>query len=327
MTLSAGERRALAWLKRRRPAVLKGGWSKERSISLKTGAAVEAAFHRLGVKFRSIDVDRRVFDRLKKSRVNFCFIALHGEFGEDGKIQEGLELLEIPYTGSGPLASALAMDKIASKRLFVKARVPTPPWHTVTEEEFADDPRSTLASAAALLRMGPVFVKPYDQGSAIGISRVDRRSGLARALRACFRLSSTALIERFIDGRELTVGILGDKAMPIVEIVPVHRFYDFHSKYAPGGSRHLVPADLPRPVARRVSAAALGAFRAVRCEAYGRVDVLIDRRGRPWVLEVNTIPGMTATSLLPDAARAAGIDFDRLVVKIIQYSLDRRRTG
>jgi D-alanine-D-alanine ligase len=318
--LSAGARATLGRLKGKRVAVLKGGWSRERSVSLRTGAAVEAALRKLGVSVLSVDVDRNVLLRLSRLRPDLAFIALHGAFGEDGRVQSGLEILGIPYTGSGPTASALAMDKAASKRLFEHAGVPTPAWALVDKA----DRSAGLDRAARLLRGGAVFVKPYDQGSAIGASRADTRAALSRAVDACLKISSCALVERFISGRELTVGILGPTALPVVEIVPEHAFYDYHSKYAKGGSRHLVPAPLPAAAARRAQKLALAAYRSLGCSAYARVDVLLDKRGNPWVLEVNTIPGMTATSLLPDAARAAGFSFEELVLEIIRHSLRER---
>ena len=308
------------WLKSQRVAVLKGGWSRERPISLKTGAAVEASFRRLGVPVGTIDVKRDVLDQLRRHRVSFAFLALHGAFGEDGRIQSALELLGIGYTGCGPVPSALAMDKVASKRHFAAARVPTPDWILGTRADFEKSPSGLITKVDRWRRGRTVFVKPYDQGSAIGVNRVARRSELANALRACFRISSGALVERFIGGRELTVGIVGDQALPVIEIVPAHSFYDFHSKYAKGGSRHLVPAPLTGRVTRQVQEASRAAFRAIGGEVYGRVDVILDRSGRPWVLEVNTIPGMTATSLLPDAARSAGLSFDELVLRIVDES-------
>lgn len=321
--LSAAARATLRTLKGKRVAVLKGGWSRERAVSLRTGAAVEAALRKLGIAVVPIDVDRNVLVRLSRLRPDLAFIALHGAFGEDGRIQSGLEIVGIPYTGSGPTASALAMDKAASKRIFENAAIPTPEWALVERADRA----SGLARADQLRRRGPVFVKPYDQGSAIGASRADSRAALARAVDACLKISSCALVERFIEGRELTVGVLGPEALPVVEIVPEHAFYDYHSKYAKGGSRHLVPALIGAVATKRAQKLALAAYRSLGCSAYGRVDVLMDPRGRQWILEVNTIPGMTATSLLPDAARAAGLSFEELVLKIIQYSTNSRRVG
>ncbi len=309
---------ALNWLRRHRVAVLKGGWSRERPISLKTGLAVEQAFTRLRVRVQSIDVGRNITNQLRKQRVQFAFIALHGAFGEDGGIQTLLESLKIPYTGSGPLASSIAMDKILSKKIFVESGVPTAPWKTLSNRESVADVRKWL-------RKGSVFVKPFDQGSAIGASRVNQTSELPRALRECFRVSKIALVEKFVAGRELTVGILGRTALPVVEILPKHAFYDFHSKYARGGSQHLVPAPLTRLQTKTAQSLALRAFEALGCTVYGRVDLLMSKTGQMFVLEVNTIPGMTATSLLPDAARAAGTSFDQLVLKICDLSLEPRK--
>jgi D-alanine-D-alanine ligase len=298
-------------------AVLKGGWSRERSISLKTGAAVEQALKRLGVKFRSIDVNQNILAVLDRRRVQFAFIALHGAFGEDGALQCILDFLKIPYTGSGPLASGIAMDKHMSKTLFARHRVPTAPWICIEKKS---DVANTIKAVASY----PVFVKPADQGSAIGVGSAKTPQALKKALRASFKISDRALVEQMIEGRELTVGILGGKALPVVEIKPSHAFYDFHSKYAAGGSVHVTPAELSKSKTKEVQAASLRAFNALGCSVYGRVDVMLSKTGRPLVLEVNTIPGMTATSLLPDAARAAGIDFDALVLEIARLSLVQR---
>lgn len=313
------------WLKSRRIAVLKGGWSKERAISLKTGASVEQAFKRLNLAAVGMDVTRNIFSTLKARRIDFCFLALHGAFGEDGRLQGGLDVLQIPYTGSGALASALAMDKDLSKKIFVQSGLPTPAWQTVSHMEFERFRSETLANVSFLLKKGPLFIKPVDQGSAIGASRVDKRSDLIPALERCFRVSGRALVERFVHGRELTVAILGNTPLPVIEIIPKHRFYDFHSKYASGGSRHIVPADLTPALTRKVQHAALKAFQALTCMVYGRVDLILEPNGKITVLEVNTIPGMTNTSLLPEAAQAAGLPFDRLVLRIMEMSLKLRK--
>ncbi len=304
----------LAWLKSRRVAVLKGGWSRERPISLKTGAAIEASLKRLGVKTIAFDVKPSIAADLLKKRIDFAFIALHGEFGEDGRLQNMLDLINIPYTGSGAISSALAMDKILSKEAFVKKRVPTPAGTVMKKGE------KVSSALKALLKKGKVFVKPSDQGSAIGAAPAKNPRELKRALTNCFRVAGTALIERHIDGRELTVGILGKKALPVIEIVPEHQFYDFHSKYAAGGSRHLVPAPITAAQTGEAQRLALRAFDALGCTVYGRVDLLLDKAGRFYVLEVNTIPGMTSTSLLPDAAKATCMSFDDLVLRIVELS-------
>ena len=320
--MTAADRRALAWLRRRRVAVLKGGWSSERAISLLSGRAVERALRRLGVKAEGIDVRPDVAERVARRKIRFCFLAVHGPFGEDGRLQAALDMIGVPYTGEGQQTSAAAMDKDVSKRLFRDAGVPTAPWALV--EKTGRGEWSGLAAARSLARTGPAFVKPNDQGSAIGVSRVRGARALDAALRTAFRYSSRVMVERFVAGREMTVGILGDRALPVVEIVPEHAFYDFHSKYAKGGSRHLVPAPVSAAATRRLQAASLAAFRALDGRVYGRVDLILRPSGKPVVLEVNTIPGMTATSLLPDAARAAGLDFDRLVLRVAALSLAAR---
>lgn len=306
----------LAWLKGRRVAVLKGGWSRERPISLKTGAAIEASLKRLGIRAIGIDVKPTIAQELERKQVDFCYIALHGTFGEDGQLQGTLDVMGISYTGSGAVASAIAMDKVLSKERFIAKKVPTPEWAIVKKGEGISN------KVRGLLKKGPVFVKPSDQGSAIGAAPAKNAAELTRALKSCFRVSSTALVERHIRGREFTVGILGQKALPVVEIVPEHSFYDFHSKYAAGGSRHLVPASLSKAQTKSAQQISRRAFDALGCSGYGRVDLMQDDRGKMFVLEVNTIPGMTNTSLLPDAAKAAGISFDQLVLKIVEHSLE-----
>ena len=309
-------------LKKKRIAILKGGWSREREISLKTGAAVENSFKRLGIKTLGIDIKRNISDVLSKKKINFCFLALHGPFGEDGRIQSLLEILDIPYTGTGALASAIAMDKNISKQLFQQHSVPTAPWTVIKKSEMASS-ASSYTKAQNLFLEGPVFVKPVDQGSAIGVSRVDKYVDLKSALKTCFKVSSAALVERFIPGRELTVGVLGKHILPVIEIIPQHAFYDFHSKYAKGGSRHITPADISSSLTVRTQKIAAQAFNALGCDVYGRVDLILTPQDELFVLEVNTIPGMTTTSLLPEAAKFEGLDFDELVIQIVELSLKK----
>jgi D-alanine-D-alanine ligase len=217
------------------------------------------------------------------------------------------------------------MNKDVSTKLFARGGIPTSPWRTVARDDWARNRAEAMRGLAKLLGEGPLFIKPVDQGSAIGVSRVDRASQLEEAMGACFKISGGALAELFVEGRELTVGILGADALPVIEIIPRRGFYDFHAKYAPGGSRHIVPAELSERTHLSVQRVALRAFNALHCSVYGRVDAILRADGRVSVLEVNTIPGMTATSLLPESARAAGLDFDRLVLAIVRHSLDSRR--
>ncbi len=300
-------------LKRKKIAVLMGGWSAEREISLLTGKAVLQALKEEKCKVIGIDVDKNIVENLKKYKIDFVFLALHGPIGEDGRIQGLLEILGIPYTGSGPLASALAMNKIYAKRIFSEQGIPTPPWIVVNQLPVTSHQLQGLKL--------PVVVKPAAQGSAIGVSVVRKKEELSSAIKKAKKLDKEVLIEEYIPGKEVTVGILGERTLPIIEIVPKSKFYDYQAKYAPGGSEHLIPARLEKKVAEKTARIALQAHHALGCRAYSRVDLRVDRRRQPWVLEINTIPGMTKMSLLPDAARAVGISFNQLVLKIIKYSV------
>jgi D-alanine-D-alanine ligase len=302
-------------LKNRRIGVIQGGSSRERPISLKTGAAVCKALQFWELRAIPIDARGDFVSRLLVSRIDLAYLALHGSPGEDGTVQGLLELAGIPYTGSGVLASALAMNKPAAKVFFQHHKIPTPPWRVL----FMPQMQQAVRSGSDL--GWPVVVKPAEQGSAFGITVVKAKDQFPAALSKAFSFGPQVLVEKYIPGIEVTVGILGSEVLPVVEIVPAHRFYDFYSKYSPGGSRHVVPARLPAAVQRRVQELAWKAFFVLGCRAYGRVDVMVTRTGRPFVLEVNTIPGMTSFSLLPDAARAAGIPFEELVLRIIEPSL------
>jgi D-alanine-D-alanine ligase len=304
------DRQLLAALRRRRVGVLMGGWSEERAISLKSGAAVCRALRRLRIPFVPIDASHELAAQVRRARVHLAFLALHGPFGEDGRAQGLLDIMGIPYTGSGARASAVAMHKPSAKKVFSSERIPTPRWRLVRRGEIFRPPPG-----------GPWVVKPAAQGSAVGVSIVRRGQEWRAALRRAFRHDDEVVVEKFVAGTEVTVGILNDRALPAIEIVPRHAFYDFYSKYAKGGSRHIIPARLPRAVLEKISDAALKAYRAIGCRHFARVDLMVSRRGEPFVLEVNTLPGLTDTSLLPDAARAAGLSFDDLVLEILSLAL------
>jgi D-alanine-D-alanine ligase len=297
------------WVSDKKIGVLYGGRSSEREISLASGNAVLAALKKSGVNAVGIDAGVDLPLQLKKQKIDFAYIALHGPWGEDGTVQGMLEIMDIPYSGCGVLSSALAMDKIYTKRLLDLARLPTPRWWVL--EKSMPVPRFPF----------PVVVKPSTQGSAIGISVVKEKGALARALAAAFKLDKRILVEEYIAGTEITAGILGDAALPVIEIVPQNEFYDFESKYTVGCAQHLIPPRLPAKTIAVVQRYAREVFKALDCKAVARIDMIVDKKQKPWVLEVNTIPGMTETSLLPDAARAMGIDFPELVLKIIEYSL------
>lgn len=300
-------------LKGKKIAVLMGGWSAEREISLRTGKAVLSALKEERFNAIGIDVGRNIAENLKKKKIDFAFIALHGPLGEDGTMQGLLEILGIPYSGSGVLASALALNKIYAKQIFAQASIPTPAWFVINQ--------SLVTSHQLRSLKYPLVVKPAAQGSAIGVSVVWKKEELPLAIRKARKLDKMLLVEEYIPGKEVTVGILGEETLPIVEIVPKSKFYDYQAKYAPGGSEHIIPARLEKGVAKKTALFALKAHRALGCRAYSRVDLRVDGKGEPWVLEINTIPGMTETSLLPDAARAVGISFNELVLRIIGHSL------
>lgn len=303
----------LSALRRRRVAVLFGGPSSERVISIRSAAAVRGALRRWGIPHHAMDLTSRVYDPLRRHKINLAFLTTHGTMGEDGRLQGLLDVLRIPYTGSGVLASALAMHKPTAKRIFQSAGLATPRWAVLRKGE-----RISLRAMGLSL---PLVIKPASQGSAVGITLARSPSEFRAGLAKSWRLEDEALVEDYVPGTEITVGLLGDRILPVVEIVPAHAFYDFHSKYAPGGSRHILPARLPLRVRQIAQEMAVTAFHALGCRHMGRVDLIVDRRGHPTLLEVNTLPGMTDTSLLPDAARAVGLSFDELVLTLLSLAL------
>jgi D-alanine-D-alanine ligase len=286
-----------------------GGRSAERAVSLNTGAAVLGALRRLGERAVAIDAGEDLPRQLARRGVDVAFIALHGRGGEDGTVQGLLECLGIPYTGAGVLASALAMDKKQSKLIFRALDLPTPDF-----EVFARGTRG-----ARLRRLAPpVVVKPICEGSSVGVTVVSEDAKLGRALAKAFRCDPEVVVEAFIPGRDLTVGVLDDEALAAVEMRPHSGFYGYGDKYKAGKTDYLVPAPLTTRQTARVRELALAAHRALGCRGASRVDFRLDGRGRPTLLEVNTIPGMTATSLLPKSAAAVGVGFDELVARILR---------
>ena len=304
-----------------RVAVIAGGMSSEREVSLKSGEGVARALLGRGHDVRVLDLDDGMYTSLLSFRPEIVYIALHGAYGEDGRIQGLLEIMGLKYTGSGVLASAVALDKALSKKLFALEGIPTPRWLSI-----AKGPWESGAVDLDQLSVPPfpMVVKPSREGSSFGMSIVKEAKDLEPALRKAFACDSEALLEEYIAGKELTVGVLGDdrlEYLPPIEIVPKNEFYDYESKYAPGGSEHIIPARVPEDVLGQVGQLAMAAHRAIGCRAFSRVDLMLDADFRPYVLEVNTLPGMTETSLLPDAARAVGLDYADLVEKILELSL------
>ena len=289
-------------------ALLKGGPGKERGVSLNSGAAVAKALRSLGAEVDEIDVTAHHFNLL--SAPDLVFNMIHGTFGEDGELQSILDGLGIPYTGEDEAGSRLAFDKIATKRKFDEAGVPHAKWEIL---HAGQQPRIPL----------PLVAKPPREGSSVGVHIVHRAEELPAALEDCFSRDSEVLVEEFLSGHELTVGIVGGQALPVVEIVPKVDFYSYENKYTKGNSDYFCPARIDGTATAAVQAAALAAHRALGLRVYSRVDVLLDANNRPFVLEVNTIPGMTETSLLPKAAAVAGLDFASLCEEIAGLSLEK----
>ena len=326
-----------------RIAVLMGGTSAERDVSLASGVRMAAALRERGHEVLAVDTahgllspaderellgggvvktippDVQTLARLDRALpaqlgqihdVDVVMLALHGGRGEDGTIQALLDLTGVPYTGSGHLGSALAMDKDLSKRLFRAAGVPTPDWLM-----------APVSAGEVAARLGfPAIVKPSKQGSTVGLSLVREPNDLARAIEEASRYDDEVMIERFVPGRELTVGILGNEALPVGEIIPVHELYDYECKYTPGMAREVFPADLTAPETERIQELALVAFRALKLRGYARIDFRMSSDGQFFCLEANTLPGMTELSLIPQAAAAAGISFPELCERIVQLA-------
>lgn len=291
-------------------AVLLGGRSAEREVSLRSGNAVLAALRRNGVDAHAFDTAERDLEELLQ--FDRAFIALHGRYGEDGTIQGALELMGIPYTGSGVMASSLAMDKWRTKLLWRAAGIPTPEFELVAAD-------SDFAALEARLGL-PLFVKPANEGSSIGITKVKQAGGLQAAWREAAQYDPLVLAEKFIGGGEYTVGILGEEVLPIIRIVPAGEFYDYEAKYLRDDTRYLCPAGLPAAQEQAIRADALQAFRVLGGRGWGRVDFLMDEAGRHYFLEANTSPGMTDHSLVPMGAKAAGYSFDALVLRVLEMA-------
>jgi len=296
-------------LKNKKIGVLCGGLSAEREVSLKSGAAVHGALVSRGYDAVLIDVDRNLAGTLAEHGVELAFVALHGRYGEDGAVQGLLEMMGIPYTGSGVLASALAMNKIFAKTAFAASGLLVAPYRVLTQGE--------SPAPETLDFPFPVVVKPSQEGSSVGISIVKSPEELASALELAFRYDREALIEQFIEAREIQVGILDEQAIGAIEIVPRNEFYDFEAKYTPGMAEHIFPAPLEESLYREALEIGARAHRALGCSGYSRVDLLVTPQDECYVLEVNTLPGMTALSLFPEIAGGVGIPFDELIERII----------
>jgi D-alanine-D-alanine ligase len=311
-------------------AVLKGGASLERQVSLRSAARVEDALDRLGHEVVPIDVDASLMQRLRDSDADVAFVALHGRGGEDGTVQELLEIVDIPYTGSGVLACMRSMDKVLTKHLLVREGIPTPDFFAFTEVAFREFGAAD-ALPAIEERLGfPVVVKPAAQGSALGIKFAASPDVVPEALVAAFSYDDRVLLERHVEGRELAVGLLdgqhGVEPLPIVEAKPREEyFFDFEARYEIGKTDYACPADLPPDVAARAQELAVATYELLGCYGFARVDMMLPEDGVPQILEAQAIPGLTETSLYPQAAEAAGISFDQLVERLVGLALARSR--
>lgn len=295
--------------KHKRIGVLMGGISREREISLKTGTAILKALQEEGYNAVGIDVSADIVACLVEERIDAAFIALHGRWGEDGTVQGLLELLRIPYTGSGVLASALAMHKIKAKEILRFHNIPTPEFITPHEGEFQEPPFPP-----------PWVVKPASEGSTIGVGIAMERTGLEEAIRNAKGYDQEVLIERFIDGKELTVGILNGEPLPVIEIAPKEGFYDYEAKYTPGKTEYRCPAPISEEKQGEVQEISLKAYQVLGCHGCARVDLRLSAHGEIFIIEVNTVPGMTETSLVPKAAAQKGISFPHLVKAILEQA-------
>lgn len=304
----------------RRVGVLMGGWSSEREISLKSGLNVLAALRRQGILAQPIDITRNFPDQIRQANIEVAFVILHGKPGEDGTIQGFLELLGIPYTGSGVSASAIGIDKVISKRLFEAAGIPTPAWAFIRRR---DDLPAKLKAAAKALGF-PMIIKPRYEGSSVGMAVIKSDEQLESSATAVREKFGDILLEKFVPGMIATVGILDEQALPILELAPRHQeFYDFKAKYTKGETEFIIPARLDKSVAEQVQRQALACHEAIGAEGFSRVDLIVEGGKTPWFLEVNTIPGMTDISDLPAEAASAGITYDELVLRILKSARKR----
>ena len=301
----------LRFLKNKRMGLIYGGLSNERPVALLGLKAVEQALKDLELKYFKFDLNKnsrkKVFTFIERKKIEVVFLMLHGKYGEDGTIQGGLEVMGVPYTGSRTLASAVALDKVVSKQLMLAHKIPTPVFEVLEKGKKVSLPL-------------PFVVKPADGGSTLGISIVKKASAEKKALNAAFKCCGKVLAEKYIAGREITVPVFEDRALEIIEIIPKTAFYDYKAKYVKGMSLHILPAKLPAGLYRKAQALAEKVHKALELKDFSRVDIIIGKNKKLYVLEVNTLPGLTGTSLLPEAAKYAGLSFAELTAKMLRLA-------
>ncbi|WLR46725.1 D-alanine--D-alanine ligase [Halobacillus litoralis] len=303
-------------------AVLYGGTSGEREVSLSTGKGIIKALENKGHDVTPIDFSPEKMEEVLKLDVDLVFIGLHGRFGEDGKIQGLLDMLGIPYVGSGVLASALAMDKAKSKQIFSLNGL-----HTAKSEVFDVTDHGQFSVIEDEIKQTftlPFVIKPNQEGSTLGLTIVKKEQDIRQAIEMAAHSDSMILVEDYVKGREVTVPVMGykgkEQALPVIEIIPKNDYYDFDSKYKPGGSEHIVPAQVSEKLTAQLQQDAVLAHQLLGCDVYSRVDFIINENEEPVILEVNTLPGMTPTSLFPDSAQAIGLSYDDLIQKFVELS-------
>jgi len=303
--------------------VLMGGFSEEREVSLRSGAAVLKALRSLGYTAEAMDLKVISIQNIINYNPDLVFIALHGKDGEDGTVQGLLEILDIPYTGSGVASSAIGINKVLTKKLLTYEGIPTAPFLILHKSEFD----SSQDVQSLLNRIGlPMVIKAATQGSSIGTYIVQEEKNVLKAIEAAFAYDPEVLAEKFIDGTEVTSTVIGNETtevLPLIEITSTNEFYDFESKYTPGMCNHIIPARVNEDIQNKIAELSQRAYKSLNCLGYARVDYIIDQEGNPFVLEINTIPGMTEMSLVPDAARAAGVGFEELVEKIVRLGMQK----
>ena len=291
-------------------AVFMGGWSAERAVSLNSGQAVFDALSRQGINVTAIDVDRNLCQQLEKKQFSHVFNMLHGRGGEDGVIQGFLDVLGIPYTGTGVLGSALTMDKFRCKQLWRGLSLPTPDFLELKNETNCEQALESLGL--------PLMIKPVLEGSSIGISKVREKNEMLPAWEVAKKCGGVVIAEKFIEGKEYTAAILNDAVLPMIQLKTARDFYDYKAKYISDDTQYICPCGLTEDVESELAELMLQAFKSTMCEGWGRVDFMLDKNQQPWLIEVNTVPGMTDHSLVPMAAKQAGMSFENLVLKILE---------
>lgn len=308
--------------------VLMGGFSSEREVSLRSGAAVLNALLKLGYEAKAMDLKMISIREIEEYQPDLVFLALHGKDGEDGTVQGLLEILNLRYTGSGVAASAIGINKVLTKKLLSFEDIPTAPFVILQKENFSCTPAEIQALQQNIGL--PLVVKAATQGSSIGTYIVNKEDAIVNAIQSAFTFDNDILAEKFIEGTEVTSSVVGNdnlEVLPLIEITSENEFYDYESKYTPGMCGHIIPARLDQSIHDKIAVLSSQVYKAVGCRGFARVDFIVDKSGNPFVLEINTIPGMTEMSLVPDAARAAGISWEQLVDKIVKLGMEMPLRG